>query len=168
MGGDDKKGMLAVQSLRNSLMANILTATISIIIALAMATLASNTYNASHLFHSRFFGSQSGRILVLKYGLASVFVVGSFLYSSMAVGCLIDANFLINASGDDRFCSSAAYAQRMVERGFLLAVVGNRMLCIAVPLLLWMFGPVPVVLSSTALIWGLYQLDFAGNLLKIS
>lgn len=86
----------------------------------------------------------------------------------MAIGCLIDANFLINAmssgEGHDQTYSNDAYTQRIMERGFLLAVVGERVLCVTFSLLFWMLGPVPVALSSVALVWGLYVLDFAGKL----
>ncbi|XP_052173484.1 uncharacterized protein LOC127788871 [Diospyros lotus] len=164
--GDDKKGMLAVQSLRNTLMFTILTASLSIIMALSMAALANNAFNASSLFRSGFFGSQSGRIMVLKYGSATLFLLISFLCSSMAVSSLVDANFLINAAGDDKFSQGHGHVQQVLERGFLLAVVGNRVLCVTFPLLLWLLGPVPVALASVALIWGLYELDFAGKFLK--
>ncbi|KAK1562579.1 hypothetical protein Q3G72_014381 [Acer saccharum] len=161
--GDDKKGMLGVQSLRNALMATILTASIAILVNQGLAALINNAYNASNnLFNSAIFGSKSDRIFALKYGTASLFLLVSFFCSSMGLGYLIDANFLINASGE--FTSSpAAYTQIIFERGFMLALVGNRVLCMAFPLLLWMFGPLPVILSSVALVWGFYELDFVGN-----
>ncbi|TXG57513.1 hypothetical protein EZV62_015342 [Acer yangbiense] len=161
--GDDKKGMLGVQSLRNALMATILTASIAILVNQALAALINNVYNASNnLFNSAIFGSKWDRIFALKYGTASLFLLASFFCSSMGLGYLIDANFLINASGE--FTSSpAAYTQIIFERGFMLALVGNRVLCMAFPLLLWMFGPLPVILSSVALVWGFYELDFVGN-----
>ncbi|KAH7867112.1 hypothetical protein Vadar_028989 [Vaccinium darrowii] len=170
--GDDKKGMLAVQSLRNTLMASTLTALISIIITLALAALINTTYNGNHLLNNRIFGSQSGMILILKYGSAALFLLVSFLCSSMAVGCLIDANFLINAMSTDddddddheQIYSAAAYTERIMERGFLLAVIGERVLCITFALLFWALGPVPVALSSVTLVSGLYVLDFNGKL----
>ncbi|XP_022760941.1 uncharacterized protein LOC111307194 [Durio zibethinus] len=161
--GDDKKGMLAVQSLRNTLMATILNASVAILVNLALAALTNNTYTANHLFNSEIFGSQSGRMYALKYGSASLFLLVSFLCYSMALGYLIDANFLINASGDDQFSSDPAYTQTIFERGFALALIGNRVLCISFPTLLWMFGPLPVALSTAALVWGLYELDFNAN-----
>ncbi|KAG4125729.1 hypothetical protein ERO13_D10G114700v2 [Gossypium hirsutum] len=163
--GDDKKGMLAVQSLRNTLMATILTATIAILVNLALAALTSNTYNASHLLKAEIFGSHSKWVYSLKYGSVSVFLLVSFFCCSVAIGFLIDANFLINASSldedDDQFSSDHSYTQTIFERGFGLALVGNRMLCVSFPMLLWMLGPLPVALSSGALLWGLYGLDFA-------
>ncbi|KAL2250307.1 uncharacterized protein LOC105174672 [Sesamum indicum] len=160
---DDKKGMLAVQSLRNTLMYTILIASITVLITLALAALTNNAFNANHLLTTTgLFGSQSPRIMVLKYGSASIFLVTSFFCSSMAVGYLVDANFLINAIGE--FSPAAGvYTEAVVERGFTLAVVGNRVLCVAFPLMLWMFGPMAVALSSMALVFGLYQLDFVAT-----
>ncbi|KAL5738955.1 hypothetical protein ACOSQ2_028135 [Xanthoceras sorbifolium] len=168
-GGDNKTGMLAVQSLRNTIMATILTASIAILVNLALAALINNSYNGSYMFKTAIFGSQSGRIFALKYGTASLFLVVSFFCSSMALGYLIDANFLINSSSVGELITSssptpdASYTQTIFERGFILALVGNRVLCMAFPLLLWMFGPLPVILSSVALLWGLYELDFVAK-----
>ncbi|KAL8038929.1 hypothetical protein ABFX02_10G002900 [Erythranthe guttata] len=157
--GDDKKGMLAVQSLRNTLMFTILTGTVTILVTISLAALTNNAFNANHILTTtELFGSQSGRIMVLKYGSASIFLVASFLCSSMAVGFLVDANFLINAIGE--FTPAAGYTEAVVERGFTMAVVGNRVLCVSFPMMMWIFGPLPVALSSLAMVWALYELDF--------
>ncbi|KAK4755457.1 hypothetical protein SAY87_009214 [Trapa incisa] len=159
--GDDKKGMLAVQSLRNTLMVTILTATISVLVYMALAALINNSFTASSLFSSPFFGSASPKIVALKYGSASLFLASSFLCSSMAVGFLVDANYLINTpspGGGSRHHSRAVF-----ERGFVMAILGNRLLCLTVPALMWTFGPVPAALSSGALVWVLYELDFVGR-----
>lgn len=163
--GDDKKGMLAVQSLRNTLMATILTATIAVLVNLALAALTNNAFNARDLFSSPFLGSTSMRLVALKYGSASLFLVVSFLCSSLGLGFLVDANYLINtrspgSSGSDCGSGGRPYAQAVFERGFVMALFGNRLLCLAFPVLMWMFGPVPVALSSGALVWVLYELDF--------
>lgn len=155
--GDASKAMLTVQSLRNTLMSTILTATITILVNLGLAALTNNTYNASHLFSSEFFGSKSDKIFVLKYGSASICLVMSFMFSSMAIGYLIDANFLMNAYGE---FLSGGYTQTILERGFTLALVGNRVLCVAVPLMLWMLGPVLVLLATLVLVFVLHEFDF--------
>lgn len=142
-------------------MDTILAATVTILIILSLGALISNTYHANHLFNPIIFGSQSRKILMLKYGSASIFLLFSFLCSSLALGYLVDANFLINALGE--FSSSRDYTRRIFERGYMLAMVGNRVLCITLPLLLWMLGPVPVVLAALGLVRGLYELDFGGS-----
>ncbi|XP_074310247.1 uncharacterized protein LOC141646057 [Silene latifolia] len=157
--GDDKKEILAVQSLRNALMETILTATITMLITMALAALANNAYKGSNLMaETPFFGSQSGRIIVLKFGSVLVFLLTSFLCSSIAIGYLVDSNFLINATGE---LLGRAYTRIVLERGFIMGVVGSRMLCISLTLLLWLFGPVPVVVSSVVMLWVLYGLDYA-------
>lgn len=166
-GDQDKMGMLAVQSLRNTLMATTLTASITILVVISLAALINNAYSATHIFSSAIFGSQSTRIFALKYGSAALALSISFLCSSMAIAFLIDANFLINAAGDHEECwSCPGHTRSIFEKGFVLALISNRMLCITFPMLLWMLGPIPVCLSSMALVWGLYGLDFAGKLAK--
>ncbi|KAK7340058.1 hypothetical protein VNO77_20750 [Canavalia gladiata] len=155
--GDNSKAMLTVQSMRNALMETILTASITILVNLGLAALSNNAYKASHLFSSGVFGSKSDKIFVLKYGLASICLVISFIFSSMAIGHLIDANFLMNSYGE---FLSGGYTQTILERGFTLALVGNRVLCVALPLMLWMLGPVPVLLASLALVFVLHEFDF--------
>lgn len=161
--GDDKKAMLAVQSLRNTLMAASLAATVAILVELALAALTNNTYNASRSFHSAFLEPQSGnggRIFALKFGSTSFFLLASFFCSALGLGFLIDANFLVSANEEFSF---PAYTQMVFEQGFILAFIGNRILCMSFPLLLWMFGPLPVALGSVALVWGLYVRDFVGK-----
>ncbi|KAF8397105.1 hypothetical protein HHK36_016012 [Tetracentron sinense] len=161
--GDDKKTMLAVQSMRNTQMMTILAASVAVILNLSLAAMTNNIYNASHLLSNTFFGLQSSRSLALKYGSASLFLLTSFLCNSMALGFFNEANFLINVRAE---FSPPGYVQAMMERGFMLALVGIRLLYITFPLLLWMLGPVPVALSSVALVRVLYELDFAGNTIK--
>ncbi|KAL7584505.1 uncharacterized protein LOC111898201 [Lactuca sativa] len=167
--GDDNKGTLAVQSLRNTLMSSILSAMVTSIITVALAALINNTYSAKDLFSNSFFGLHTTKILFLKYGSAFLFLLTSFLCSSMAVANLIDANYLIYALGAEPEAegvaspspsSSRKYTRDILERGFILAIFGNRMLCITFPVLFWLFSPVVFVIASLVLVWGLYVLDF--------
>ena len=163
MQGDNKKGMLAVQSLRNTIMATSFTASITILLSVALAALINNSYKASetsHLFDNPIFGLQSGGMFAVKFGSASLLLLLSFLCSSMSIGYLIDANFLINAAPE---FSSPEHTQIVFERGFMLAFIGSRLLCITFPMLLWLLGPALVALSSMALVWLMYEFDFSGK-----
>ncbi|KAK9290202.1 hypothetical protein L1049_008368 [Liquidambar formosana] len=136
--GDGRKGTASVQTLRNTLMGTILNATMAITIFVMLAALTNNTYNAGHLFTNAFFGSQSDVMFALKCGSASISLIVSFFCSSMAIGYLIEASFLINTESDE--VSSTGHTQLIFERGFLLSLVGNRALFITFPLLFWMLG----------------------------
>ncbi|CAN0846924.1 hypothetical protein LINGRAHAP2_LOCUS4702 [Linum grandiflorum] len=170
--GEEKKEMLAVQSLRNIQMTTIFTATVSILINAALPALTNNVYTTSRhlsMMWSPLWGSQqSGRITVLKYGCASLSLLSSYLCSSLGLGYLMDANFLVNAtflaSGSEGGGGStkwaAAHTERVMERGFRLGELGNRILCISFPLLAWLLGPIPLAISSFSMVWILYCLDF--------
>lgn len=155
----------------------ILSATITIIMLVALAALSNNSYNANNLFNrptgntsTLFWGLHSREIIVVKYGTAAIVLLFSFICSSTALANLIDANLLINSTLDiDEeevlrlcygSCSIKSYTTSMLERGFVIAVAGSRLFCIALPLMLWMLSPVLVLLSSIVLVWGLYALDF--------
>ena len=138
--------MLAVQYLRNTQMVAMSTASIAIICSLALAALANNAYNTSHLFAktTAFFGVQSGsRIFALKYGLAYFPLLFSSLCSSMAIGFMIDTIYLLSTSTE---FSSSELTLLLFERGHLLAQIGKRLLSISFVLLVWLLGPVPVAL----------------------
>lgn len=154
--------MLVVQSMRNTLMSTIFIATITILINFAFATITSSSYTASrnhyHLFNGTLMGSKSETIYALKYASASFFVLISFVCSSMAIGFLIDANFLMNTHGSNLYEDS--HIEMVLERGFTMGVIANRVLCFSVPLLLWMFSPIALALSSLALIYVFHQHDF--------
>jgi hypothetical protein len=53
-----------------------------------------------------------------------------------------------------------SYVSEILERGFTLNTVGNRLFYSALPLLLWIFGPVLVFLCSLTMVPLLYNLDF--------
>jgi hypothetical protein len=51
------------------------------------------------------------------------------------------------------------YVADVLERGFLLNLVGNRLFYAGVPLLLWIFGPVLACLCSVVMIPILHSID---------
>ena len=154
--------MLAVQSIRNTQMVSIFNASIAILLNTALAALTNNFYNASIFLNSAFYGSKSSEIFALKYGSASFLLLSSFFCSSLALAFFMDANFLITALSFE-YSASFRYSKKVLERGNLLALIGNRLLWVSFPLLLWMIGPLPVIFSSVAMVWWLYELDFAST-----
>lgn len=151
-----KKDMLGVQSLRNPLMGSILSATVSILITTGLAALTNNAYRSNYLSEHRIFGSQGDQIILVKFAMASFLLLTSFFFSSIAIGSIIEANFMINVSGETFNCAT----ERLLKRGWFCASVGNRVLYSTGPVLIWLFGPVPLALSSTLLIGFFYSVDF--------
>lgn len=55
---------------------------------------------------------------------------------------------------------TAEYLTELFEKGSFLNTAGNRLFYAAIPLLLWIFGPVLVFLCFAAMVPVLYNLDF--------
>jgi hypothetical protein len=73
-------------------------------------------------------------------------------------------NLLINTPPDPMSMVTSEYVSELLEKGFVLNTVGNRLFYSAMPLLLWIFGPVLVFLCSVTMVPVLYNLDFVfGN-----
>lgn len=153
-GGD----ILGAQSIRNSVMSSILNAMVTVIVIGALASLSNVVYAfGSPLHRPMVFGVKTDDALVLlKYGTVMLLFLASFTFNSMAIGCVNDAIFLLNA--DDY--SFQGHAEAMMEKGSVFASVGNRLFYIGFPFLMWLFGPVALGLSMVAMIWVLYNLDF--------
>lgn len=158
MQDNEKRGILTVQSLRNSMMTVVIISFLAVILYSSLAAQTNNVYEARGLVHHSTITSSTESIQILKYATASLFLLLSFLCSSMAIASLIEASFLIYVTED----LLPHHAHHLLERAFTLATAGERVLYITVPLMLWMFGPVAMALSSLAMVWVLYQLDFTG------
>ncbi|KAG9443242.1 hypothetical protein H6P81_014582 [Aristolochia fimbriata] len=103
----EKKGMLAVQSLRNGMMTSILCGSLAVILNVALAALSNNAHDSGEVVLQQqkssydvlilfVFGSESsGSLLALKYASCSFLLLTSFLFSSMATVHFIDASFLL-------------------------------------------------------------------------
>lgn len=154
----DKESLLTVQSLRNSMMTIILASTLAVILNSSLAAQTNNAYKARRLVHDSPDASSAESTQILKFASASLFLLLSFLCSSMSVSSLTEASF-IHATED----LLHQHALGLLERGFMLAIAGERVLYVTVPLMLWMFSPVALAVSSLTMVWVFYQLDFTGT-----
>lgn len=159
---NEKKNILAVQTLRNTIMGSTLMATTSILLSAGLAAVLSSTYSIKKPLSDALFGGGHGDfILACKYVTILCFFLFSFLCHSLSIRFINQVNILINvASADDHHVVSPGYVSDLLEKGFLLNTVGNRLFYTALPLLLWIFGPLLVFLSSAAILPVLYNLDF--------
>ncbi|PON60532.1 LOW QUALITY PROTEIN: hypothetical protein PanWU01x14_151440 [Parasponia andersonii] len=138
MKGAENKGMLAVQSIRNTQMVSIFNASIAIFLNTALTALTNNSYNASLLLNTTFLDPNPKKVSL--YCSASFLLLSCFFCSSMALAFFMDANFLLTALSFE-YSSSFRYSKVVLERGNLFALIGNRLLWVTFPLLLWMLVP---------------------------
>ncbi|XP_047182702.1 uncharacterized protein LOC124848921 [Vigna umbellata] len=157
---NDKKNILAVQSLRNTIMGATLMATTSILLCSGLAAIISSTYSVKKPLEDTVYGGHGEFMVSLKYvTLLSIFLF-SFFCHSLSIRFINQVNILINTPQDPLSLVSPEYVHQILEKGFLLNTVGNRLFYAALPLLLWIFGPVLVFLCSLTMVPVLYNLDF--------
>jgi len=157
---NDKKNILAVQSLRNTIMGATLMATTSILLCSGLAAIVSSTYSVKKPLEDTVYGGHGEFMISLKYvTLLSIFLF-SFFCHSLSIRFINQVNILINTPQDPISLVTVEYVNEILEKGFLLNTVGNRLFYAALPLLLWIFGPVLVFLCSLTMVPVLYNLDF--------
>ncbi|KAL3650981.1 hypothetical protein CASFOL_007384 [Castilleja foliolosa] len=160
MKDNDKKNILAVQTLRNTIMGSTLMATTSILLCSGLAAVISSTYSIKKPLNDAVYGAHGEFMVALKYVTLLLFFVFSFICHSLSIRFTNQVNFLINCPPDNS-CGvvTPEYVSDLLERGFTLNTVGNRLFYAALPLLLWIFGPVLVFLCFVMLVPVLYNLD---------
>ncbi|MQM03611.1 hypothetical protein Taro_036396, partial [Colocasia esculenta] len=166
MKDNDKKNILAVQTFRNAIMGSTLMGTTSVLLCSALAAVISSTYTVKKPLADSVYGAHGEFMVALKYATLLVIFLSSFLCYSLSIRFVNQANFLINVPPGEEVAGrgpspsvTVDYVCDLLEKGFVLNAVGNRLFYAAVPLLLWIFGPVLVFLSSIAIIPLLYSLD---------
>ena len=162
---NDKKNILAVQSLRNTIMGSTLMASTAILMCAATATLMASAY-----FHteSPLLGGANQKLLCVKYMSVMLCFGFTFLCYMQSVRYINHANFLINIPlhSEDTGCPTFIritpnYVSNVLGKGCNFFTVGTRSFYVAFPLLLWFFSPIPVLVSCVGLVPLLFYLDTA-------
>ncbi|CAK9312923.1 unnamed protein product [Citrullus colocynthis] len=159
----EKKNILAVQTLRNAIMGSTLMATTSILLSCGLAAILSSTYSIKKAVNESVFGAHGEFMLSLKYVSTLTIFLFSFLCHSLSIRFINQVNVLINTPQDPTSPVTPNYVSELFEKGFVLNTVGNRLFYSALPLLLWIFGPVLVFLCYLTLLPLLYNLDFVSS-----
>lgn len=158
---NEKKNILAVQTLRNAIMGSTLMATTSILLCSGLAAVISSTYSVKKPLNDAVYGAHGEFMVALKYVTLLTIFMFSFLCHSLSIRFINQVNILINAPMDPTVSFvTTEYVTELLEKGYVLNTVGNRLFYAALPLLLWIFGPVLVFLCSVTMVPVLYNLDF--------
>ncbi|KAJ4899090.1 hypothetical protein Rs2_13041 [Raphanus sativus] len=164
---NEKKNILAVQTLRNCIMGSTLMATTSILLSAGLAAVISSTYAVKKPLNDAVYGAHGEFMVALKYVTILTIFLFSFFSHSLSIRFINQVNILINTpfppeelEDEEMMITQEEYVGELLERGFVLNTVGNRLFYAALPLMLWIFGPVLVFLCSVMMVPLLYNLDF--------
>ncbi|KAK9714072.1 hypothetical protein RND81_06G069900 [Saponaria officinalis] len=152
MSDQTKNGILGVQTLRNNLMASTLLATISITLSSLIGAVISSSSKPSDVTYT---------IHQVKYFSVLICFLAAFFCNMQCVRYYSHSSFLLNVplpDGKDEFIE---YVAQTLNRGSLFWSLGLRAFYFSFPLLLWIFGPIPMFACSCLISFSLYFLDTA-------
>lgn len=141
-------------------MGSTLMATTSILVSAGLGAVISSTYSVKKPLNDTIFGAHGEFMVALKYVALLTIFLFSFFCHSLSIRFLNQVGLLVSVPPDPSGIVNAEYLTELLEKGCILNTVGNRLFYLAIPLLLWIFGPVLVFLCFVAMVPVHYNLDF--------
>jgi uncharacterized membrane protein len=152
--------ILAVQTLRNWIVSATFLASTSIIFALGLIGAVFTTDKLSQVAHElNFLGSQDTQLLLVKTLLLFLNFMVAFFNFSLAIRAFIHAGFELNLRSEQEQNITRGLADAELQRGALNFTLGMRGYYFAIPLTLWLFGPIWMLVGAILLVGILYRID---------
>ncbi|CAO2186988.1 unnamed protein product [Urochloa humidicola] len=168
-----KHAVLAVQTMRNTIMASTVLASVAITLSSLVAALMAS--GAAHgLFSSSssssstttpiptLAGGAAGEAaLELKFFAILVCFLVAFLLNVQSIRYYSHTGLLVNVplAAHRRPATAVGYVTGTLNRGFYFWSLGVRAYYFSCPVFLWLFGPIPMCVSCVAMVAALYFLD---------
>ncbi|KAL5219763.1 hypothetical protein ABZP36_024476 [Zizania latifolia] len=164
-----KHAVLAVQTMRNSIMASTVLASVAITLSSLVAALM-----ASGVAHGVFSGQGQGRgqlvvgaggeaALSVKFFAILVCFLLAFLLNVQSIRYYSHTGLLVNvplhAHRLRRPGLAVDYVTAALNRGSYFWSLGVRAFYFSCPVFLWLFGPIPMFAACLAMVCALYSLD---------
>ncbi|CAN8245941.1 unnamed protein product [Cochlearia groenlandica] len=147
----------ALTVLSSSISASTFMASIALTLSsLIGAWIGSSPVNMTVFTGHFVYGDTSSITMVIKYTSLLICFLVAFCCFVQSTRCFLHANYLITTPGED---IPPDMVKRAVLRGGNFWSVGLRALYLALDLLLWLFGPVPMFVNSVLMVVCLYFLD---------
>lgn len=153
--------ILAVQTLRNSVMASNFMASTAILLIIGTLNLSEKIGQWSLVWHPYVLAeSESNGLWQLKLALLLLDFSVAFYCFSMAIRYFNHVGYMINLPGDP-MSKNKHHKQTCtyLNRAGRFYAFGNRAFFFSLPIILWFFGPYFLTLATLALIGGLAMLD---------
>ncbi|XP_065864751.1 uncharacterized protein [Euphorbia lathyris] len=166
MEDTSKNGVLAVQTLRNNIMASTLLASMAITLSSVIAVLMANVGKGIRTTILAY-GDTSHSAMSVKFSCIMVCFLVAFLFNVQSIRYYSHGSMLINVPfkkmSPDHHHLTAEYVEKSINRGSYFWSLGLRAFYFSLPLFLWIFGPIPMFLCCFLLVFMLYFLDVASE-----
>ena len=156
----DKRDILAVQTLRNQMMAATFLASTSILISLGSFSATFRPGVFSEVSHAlNLLGTKTETLWMLKLLLLGILFFFNFFNFTLSIRYYNHAGFMINTFAQNDVTVSALAVTNILNHGALHYTIGMRGIYLSVPMALWLFGPAWMLTGSLVLIPVLFRLD---------
>lgn len=149
-----KNGVLAVQTIRNNIMASTLLATTAITLSSLIGVFASNETETKLVF-----GNKTSLNSSIKRLFISLCFLVAFLCNMQSIRYYAHVSFLINTPALNGKKDFIEYVAKTLNRGSYSWSLGLRAFYTSIPLVLWIYGPIPMFICSCFTSFILYFLD---------
>ncbi|KAL6857021.1 hypothetical protein ACP4OV_018403 [Aristida adscensionis] len=161
-----KHAVLAVQTIRNNIMASTLLASTAITLSSLIAVLMSSGGGGGLLPGAPLVvGATGAPALSAKFFAILVCFLVAFLLNVQSIRYYSHASVLVNvppasdAAAARRRGRAVGYVTGVVNRGSYFWSLGARAFYFSCPVFLWLFGPIPMFVACVAMVCALYFLD---------
>jgi len=156
----EKRDLLAVQTLRNWVMASSFLASMAILIGLGVLNAAFRTEKVLEMSQTlNLFGTKTEEMWVTNLMLLAVDFFFAFFNFALSIRYYNHASFAINIPPSRDPVVTYDAVTEMLNRGALHYTLGMRGYYFSAPLILWLFGPSWMLVGAIALVIILYKLD---------
>jgi len=157
---DDSRDILAVQTLRNWIMASSFLASTAILVNLALFNVAFRSEVISDMAYLlNFMGIKSNLMWLTKILILIVDFFFAFLNFTLSIRYYTHASFAINIPLKNNPLVTCNEVGEIVNHGSIHYTFGMRAYYLAVPLFLWLFGPSWMLGGAVVMTIVLYKLD---------
>jgi uncharacterized membrane protein len=155
------KDVMAVQTLRNYVMAATFMASTSVLLIIGTLTLSGQAESFAQTWHAvNIGGSGAAQAWIIKVMcLLTVFIVAFFAFA-MTIRLLNHVVFMINVPNAESYPGLAPrQVAHLLTRAGHFYSVGMRSFFLAVPLVFWLFGPLYLLAATIGLVITLHHLE---------
>jgi uncharacterized membrane protein len=145
-----KNGVLAVQTIRNNIMASTVLATVALTLCSLISVVVSTTLTSS--------SSETTFSSVKYFSILLCFLV-AFLCNVQSIRYFAHISFMVTAPTLKDKKESIEYVARNLNRGSFFWSLGLRAYYVSFPLFLWIFGPIHMFVCCCIMSFILYFLD---------
>ena len=156
----EKRDILAIQTLRNQVMAATFLASTAILICLGLLGAAFRPGVFSEFSHAlNLVGAKTEAVWLFKLMILIVLFFFTFFNFTLSIRYYNHAGFMINTFDTHNPTLSEKNVTQVLNHAALHYTFGMRGFYLSVPTVLWLFGPIWMLMGCLTMIGVLYRLD---------